>query len=85
MTAVTPASLVYVATQVSIPKRQFFSLFLPITQIIMEVRFALSSSPVFSRTDQTTDSERFYTSLLDVLNDASEQEETRDLLLWWNR
>ena len=50
-----------------------------------QIRFALSSSPVSSRTDTVTDSERFYGSILDLLNDADEQEEVNDLLMWWNR
>jgi len=32
-----------------------------------------------------TDSERFYGSILDLLDDADEQEEVNDLLMWWNR
>ncbi len=50
-----------------------------------QVRFALSSSPVFSRTDTVTDSERFYNSILDLFEDVEENEEVNDLLLWWNR
>jgi hypothetical protein len=52
---------------------------------IFQVRFALSSSPVFSRTDISTDSERFYTSILNLFDDAEEQEEVNDLVVWWNR
>jgi hypothetical protein len=51
----------------------------------MEVRFALASSPVFSRTDTVTDSERFYTSILDLFGDVEEIEEVNDLQAWWNR
>jgi hypothetical protein len=51
----------------------------------MEVRFSLSSSPVFSRTDTATDSERFYNSVLNLLEDVDEQEEVNDLISWWNR
>ena len=50
-----------------------------------QVRFALTSSPVFSRTDTATDSERFYNSILDLFDDVDEQEEVNDLLVWWNR
>jgi hypothetical protein len=32
-----------------------------------------------------SDSERFYNSILDLLEDIDEQEEVRDLLVWWNR
>jgi hypothetical protein len=47
---------------------------------MLQVRFALSSSPVFSRTDTTTDSERFYTSVIDLFEDVEEKEEVDDLL-----
>ncbi|KAJ3540193.1 hypothetical protein NMY22_g4405 [Coprinellus aureogranulatus] len=50
-----------------------------------QVRFALSSAGVFSRTDSETDSETFYTSVLDLLEDPLEQDEVRPLLLWWNQ
>jgi hypothetical protein len=32
-----------------------------------------------------TDSETFYSSILDVFDDPEEQEEVKDLLSWWNR
>jgi hypothetical protein len=51
----------------------------------MQVRFALTSSPVFSRTDTVTDSERFYNTVLDLFEDVDEQEEVNDLEMWWNR
>jgi hypothetical protein len=50
-----------------------------------KVRFALSSAPVFSRTDTTTDSERFYNSIFYLLHDVEEQVEVNLLLSWWNR
>jgi hypothetical protein len=37
------------------------------------------------RSDTVTDSERFYTSILDLLEDPEENVEVNDLLLWWNR
>ena len=43
------------------------------------------SSPVFSRTDTVTDSERFYNSLLELLEDLDEQQEVNELVVWWNR
>jgi hypothetical protein len=52
---------------------------------MVQVRFALSSSPVFSRTDTVTDSERFYNTVLDLFDLADEREEISDLLTWWNR
>ncbi|KAG1846036.1 hypothetical protein F4604DRAFT_1595159 [Suillus subluteus] len=53
--------------------------------IATQVRFALSSSLVFSHTDTTTDSETFYHSLLDLLEDPEEYKEIDELLTWWNR
>ena len=40
---------------------------------------------MFSRTDKVTDSERFYTSLFDMLDDTTEKKEVEALLGWWNR
>jgi hypothetical protein len=54
-------------------------------KLFQQVRFALSSSPVFSRTDTVTDSERFYTSILELFDDADEKEEVNNLMVWWNR
>lgn len=51
----------------------------------IKVRFALSSSAVFSRTDITTDSETFYSSVMDYFEDPEEEEGVRELLVWWNR
>ncbi|KAH7913392.1 hypothetical protein BJ138DRAFT_1002389 [Hygrophoropsis aurantiaca] len=56
-----------------------------IAYVATQVQFALSSSPVFSRTDTVTDSERFYNSILDLLEDPEENEEVTQLLSWWNR
>jgi hypothetical protein len=81
MTKVTPASIAYVAMQVHILP---FMLFLLLTYPL-QVRFALSSSPVFSRSDTATDSERFYSSIAGLFSDPEEQEEVNDLLTWWNR
>ncbi|KAH6879973.1 hypothetical protein BKA70DRAFT_1378292 [Coprinopsis sp. MPI-PUGE-AT-0042] len=63
-------------TQVTIPA---------IAYVATQVRFALSSSPVFSRTDLITDSERFYTSVIDTFSDVDEQVHVKELLEWWNR
>jgi hypothetical protein len=52
---------------------------------LLQVRFALSSSPVFSRTDLVTDSERFYNSVLDLFEDIEERAEVDELITWWNR
>ncbi|KAG2057437.1 hypothetical protein BDR06DRAFT_980854 [Suillus hirtellus] len=56
-----------------------------IAYIAMQVRFALTSSPVFSCTDTVTNSERFYNSILDIFEDPDEQQEVDDLVVWWNR
>ncbi|KAH6879665.1 hypothetical protein BKA70DRAFT_1378294 [Coprinopsis sp. MPI-PUGE-AT-0042] len=64
MTAVTRASLAYIATQ---------------------VRFSLTSASIFSRADSETDSETFYHSVLDLLEDPEEQHEVKELLNWWNQ
>lgn len=81
MTQVTPASIAYAATQV-----RFFTHF-RITTIdnINQARFALSSSATFTRSDLTTDSERFYNSILQLCEDPDEHEEVNKLLVWWNR
>ena len=50
-----------------------------------QVRFSLSSSSVFSRTDTVTDSENFYHSILDLLEDPDESQEVVDLMMWWTR
>ncbi|KAG2136732.1 hypothetical protein DEU56DRAFT_871520 [Suillus clintonianus] len=56
-----------------------------IAYISTQIRFALTSSPVFSRTDTVTDSERFYNSILDIFEDPDEKQEVDDLTVWWNR
>ncbi|KAG1902986.1 uncharacterized protein F5891DRAFT_1127521 [Suillus fuscotomentosus] len=56
-----------------------------IAYIATQVRFSLTSSPVFSRTDTVTDSERFYNSILEVFEDPDEKQEVDDLVVWWNR
>lgn len=82
MTSVTIASLAYVATQVC----HSLILCLPLLRYPMfQVRFALTSSAIFSRTDLTTDSERFYNSIIEFLEDPEENMEVQELLMWWNR
>jgi hypothetical protein len=56
----------------------------PANYLVCQARFALSSSPVFTRSDTVTDSERFYNSILDLLEDPDEVKEVDDLLVWWN-
>jgi hypothetical protein len=57
----------------------------PYNRLHLQARFSLSSSAVFSRTDLTTDSERFYNSVLTIFEDIEEREEVADLIVWWNR
>ena len=52
---------------------------------LYKVRFALTSAQIFSRTDLLTDSERFYNSILEVLDDPEEKDKVDQLLIWWNR
>ena len=52
--------------------------------IMQQLRFALSSSSVFCRTDTSTDSERFYNTVLDFLDDPDEKPNVDELLDWWN-
>ncbi|KIJ57837.1 hypothetical protein HYDPIDRAFT_103751, partial [Hydnomerulius pinastri MD-312] len=53
--------------------------------VATQARFALTSAQVFSRMDHVTDSERFYNSILDLLDDADEKDEVDQLMTWWNR
>ncbi|KAI0058490.1 hypothetical protein BV25DRAFT_1919198 [Artomyces pyxidatus] len=55
-----------------------------IAYVATQVRFALSSAAVFTRTDITTASEYFYRTLLDFLDDLDEKDEVDELLDWWN-
>ena len=82
MRCVTKASIAYVATQVM--SSMFF------TDVVVSIhctqtRFALTSTQVFSQTDHVTDSERFYNSVLELLDDPEEKEEVDQLTVWWNR
>ncbi|KIM86282.1 hypothetical protein PILCRDRAFT_65386, partial [Piloderma croceum F 1598] len=56
-----------------------------IAYIATQVRFTLSSSAVFSRTNLVTDSESFYNSVLEYFEDVDEHEGVQELLIWWNR
>jgi hypothetical protein len=40
--------------------------------------------PVFSRSDTATDSETFYNTILDLLEDPEEMQEVDNLIAWWN-
>jgi hypothetical protein len=52
---------------------------------VAQVQFSLTSANVFSRTNRETDSETFYTSVLELLEDPEEQDEVKPLMLWWNQ
>ncbi|KAJ3519984.1 hypothetical protein NMY22_g12949 [Coprinellus aureogranulatus] len=53
--------------------------------IATQVRFALSATAIFSRTDSVTDSEYFYNLVIDLLEDETEAVEVAELLQWWNQ
>ncbi|KIJ09966.1 hypothetical protein PAXINDRAFT_86706, partial [Paxillus involutus ATCC 200175] len=53
--------------------------------VATQTHFALTSAQVFSRTDLVTDSERFYCSIVELLEDPEEKDEVDQLLMWWNR
>ncbi|KAH6911622.1 hypothetical protein BKA70DRAFT_1099039, partial [Coprinopsis sp. MPI-PUGE-AT-0042] len=52
--------------------------------VATQVRFALSSSPTFSRTDLVTDSECFYGSVIEVFTDPDYEDKVTQLLAWWD-
>lgn len=56
-----------------------------IAYVATQLRFALCSASVFSRTDTVTDTERFYHVCLNVLSDVEEKKEVDELVEWWNR
>ena len=78
----TIASLAYIATLVR--SLNYYLLFHRALTFELQVRFALSSSAVFCRNDRSTDSERFYKSIVDWLESPSEKEEVDALMKWWN-
>ncbi|KAG6905361.1 hypothetical protein DXG01_003234 [Tephrocybe rancida] len=55
-----------------------------IAYVTTQVRFMLSFSSTFSRTDSVTDSDRFYNTILRMFHDPNEVEEVNPLLHWWN-
>ncbi|KAI5999900.1 hypothetical protein EDD15DRAFT_2193413 [Pisolithus albus] len=56
-----------------------------IAYVAMQTRFSLTSAQVFSHTDLITDSERFYSSIMELLDDPDESDEVDQLITWWNR
>ncbi|EGN96502.1 hypothetical protein SERLA73DRAFT_124366 [Serpula lacrymans var. lacrymans S7.3] len=55
-----------------------------VAYIATQVRFALSSQAIFSRTDITSDSEGFFNSVMDLFEDPDEIEDVNSLLAWWD-
>ncbi|KAI0310318.1 hypothetical protein OF83DRAFT_1040655, partial [Amylostereum chailletii] len=53
--------------------------------VTTQVRFCLSSASVFSQNDKITDSEHFYNSLLNYLDNPVEQKQVSKLMKWWDR
>ncbi|KAI0315397.1 hypothetical protein OF83DRAFT_1062214 [Amylostereum chailletii] len=53
--------------------------------IATQARFGLHSANTFSCTNSVVDSETFYRTILDLLEDPEEKEEVDTLLAWWNR
>ena len=80
MTAVTIATLAYVATLVSALMGPVSLSLAYVTFPASQVRFSLTSSAVFSRNDTTTDSERFYGSIIRFLQLPSVKAEVDALL-----
>ncbi|KZP29412.1 hypothetical protein FIBSPDRAFT_908305 [Athelia psychrophila] len=58
--------------------------FASIAYVATMIRFAISSSSCFSRTDYVTDSERFYKTVMDLFNDARARTRMNELKSWWN-
>ncbi|KAL4077988.1 hypothetical protein J3A83DRAFT_4186238 [Scleroderma citrinum] len=55
-----------------------------LSYIAIQVCFALTLAQVFSHTDLMMDSECFYNSILELLNDPDEKGEVNQLMAWWN-
>ncbi|KAI5991824.1 hypothetical protein EDD15DRAFT_2168810, partial [Pisolithus albus] len=56
-----------------------------IAYVTTQTRFSLTSAQVFSRTDLITDSKRFYSSIMELLDDPDKSDEVDQLITWWNR
>ncbi|KAH6901450.1 hypothetical protein BKA70DRAFT_1374803 [Coprinopsis sp. MPI-PUGE-AT-0042] len=54
------------------------------SSLLLSVRFALSSSPTFSRTDLVTDSERFYSTVVEAFTAPEYADRVSELLAWWD-
>ena len=80
MRFVTKASLAYVATQVSMSDSER-----SIVELYSAGSICFDFGTSIFRTDLITDSKRFYTSILDLLDDPDEKDEVDQLVVWWNR
>ncbi|KZP21867.1 hypothetical protein FIBSPDRAFT_910647 [Athelia psychrophila] len=58
--------------------------FASIAYVATMVRFAMSSSACFSRTDYVTDSEKFYKTVMELFNDTRARTRMNELKTWWN-
>lgn len=47
---------------------------------IVQAHFGLTSAQIFSQTDLVMDSEHFYSSIVELLNDPDEKEEVDQLM-----
>ncbi|KAI0311282.1 hypothetical protein OF83DRAFT_1069090 [Amylostereum chailletii] len=56
-----------------------------IVYIATLTRFSLQNVAVFSRTDKVADSQRFYTSMTEMLDDPDFMDEVVELVAWWNK
>ncbi|KAF8418377.1 hypothetical protein L210DRAFT_3615831 [Boletus edulis BED1] len=56
-----------------------------IAYVAIQAHFSLTLAQVFPHTDLLTDLERFYNSILKLLDDLDERDEVNQLLQWWNR
>ncbi|KAI6013797.1 hypothetical protein BKA83DRAFT_4499837 [Pisolithus microcarpus] len=56
-----------------------------IAYVAMQTHFSLTSAQVFSCTDLITDSEQFYSSIMELLDDPDKSNEVDQLITWWNR
>ncbi|KIM58664.1 hypothetical protein SCLCIDRAFT_127641 [Scleroderma citrinum Foug A] len=56
-----------------------------IAYVATQAHFTLTAAQVFSQMDLVTDSECFYNSILELLDDPKEKDKVDQLLTWWNR
>ncbi|KZP02582.1 hypothetical protein FIBSPDRAFT_915479 [Athelia psychrophila] len=56
-----------------------------IAYVATQVRFALSSTSTFSRTDYVTDSERFYNTVMQLFTDIRARGRINEIKAWWNQ